>query len=127
MRLVIPKSLQKDILDRLHSGHQGIAKCRERAKQSVWWPGLSTQLLQMVEKCETCAKERLHNRETLLPTEFPARPWELVGADLFDWNNSQYLVVIDYFSRYIEVAKLRITTAAAVIEQFNICAARHTC
>ena len=125
MRLVIPKSLQKDILDRLHSGHQGIAKCRERAKQSVWWPGLSTQLLQMVEKCETCAKERLHNRETLLPTEFPARPWELVGADLFDWNNSQYLVVIDYFSRYIEVAKLRITTAAAVIEQFKSIFARH--
>lgn len=80
-RLVIPKSLQRDILDRLHMGHQGITKCRECAKQSVWWPGLSTQFLQIVEECETCAKERLNNRETLLPTEFPGRSWELVGAD----------------------------------------------
>ena len=43
----------------------------------------------------------------------------MVGADLFDWNNSQYLVVIDYFSRYIEVATLSITTAATVMEQFE--------
>lgn len=79
----------------------------------------------MVEECETCVKERLNNRETLMPTEFPARPWELVGADLFDWNNNQYLIVIDYFSRFIEVAKLRFTTAAAVIEQFKSIFARH--
>ena len=56
-RLVIPRSLQKGILEKLHTGHQGITKCRKRARQSVWWPGLSTQLHQLVEGCETCAKE----------------------------------------------------------------------
>ena len=49
-RIIIPSSLRKEILQRLHMGHQGISKCRDRAKQSVWWPGLSSQL-QDVVKC----------------------------------------------------------------------------
>lgn len=43
-RLVIPKVLRGDILNKLHEGHLGITKCRERAKQSVWWPGLNKEL-----------------------------------------------------------------------------------
>ena len=43
-RIVIPRVLWSDILDKLHSGHQGLTKCRERARQSVWWPGRSKQL-----------------------------------------------------------------------------------
>lgn len=39
-----PASLWVSILDRLHTGHQTITKCWERAKQSVWWPGLSHQV-----------------------------------------------------------------------------------
>ncbi len=39
-RLVIPKSLQSDILEKRHTTHQGIAKCRERAEKSVWGTGL---------------------------------------------------------------------------------------
>ncbi|KAI4879198.1 hypothetical protein NFI96_009429 [Prochilodus magdalenae] len=37
-RLVIPVDLQKDILEKIHEGHQGISKCRARAHHSVWWP-----------------------------------------------------------------------------------------
>ncbi|KAF7659393.1 hypothetical protein LDENG_00298800, partial [Lucifuga dentata] len=117
--------LQTEILGNLHTAHQGIAKCREWAKQSVWWPGLSTQLQKLVEECDTCAKERQNHRETLLPTDFPDRLWEKIGTDLFEWDNNQYLVVVDYFSRYIEVAKLTSTTAAVVIEHLKSIFARH--
>ncbi|KAL7870545.1 hypothetical protein SRHO_G00080420 [Serrasalmus rhombeus] len=124
-RLVIPKALQTDILQKLHAGHQGIAKCRERAKQSVWWPGLSTQLQKVVEGCDTCAKERDNAREPLLTSEFPDRPWARVGADLFQWDDNQYLIVVDYFSRFIEVAKLTSTTSLAVVEHCKSIFARH--
>lgn len=37
-RVVVPASMRADILERLHAGHQGSTKCRQRAKESVWWP-----------------------------------------------------------------------------------------
>ena len=40
-RIVIPAALRLKMLDKLHTGHQGITKCREQAKQSIWWPSLS--------------------------------------------------------------------------------------
>ena len=91
-RLVIPKTLQADILEKLHAGHLGIVKCRDRARQSVCWPGLSTQLKKLVETCDTCARHRVHHKEPLMPSDIPERPWEVVGANLFEWNQHQYLL-----------------------------------
>ena len=35
-RVYIPKALRNDYLERCHSGHQGITKCRSRAKRHFW-------------------------------------------------------------------------------------------
>ncbi len=79
----------------------------------------------MIDSCDTCARERTNSRETLLPSEFPSRPWSSVAADLFQMESKQYLVVVDYFSRFFEVAKLTSTTSEAVVEHFKSIFARH--
>lgn len=56
-RLVIPTAMRNTVLDSLHGGHQRMTKCRERAKESVWWPGLSSQLNDLVKNCRICIKE----------------------------------------------------------------------
>ena len=38
------------------TAHLGIVKCRERARQTVWWPGMSTELEAVVKQCEVCRK-----------------------------------------------------------------------
>lgn len=76
-------------------------------------------------RAATCAKERINPREQLLPTEFPDRPWAKVGADLFQWNDNHYLLVVDYFSHFIEVAKLASTTSLAGVEHCKPIFARH--
>ena len=105
-RLVIPVSMQLDVLDRIHEAHQGITKCRERAKASVWWPGLSKHLKELVNNCSTCIKECVNVAEPAIPSDFPHRPWQKVAAYLFELNGVPYPLVVNYFSRYIEVARL---------------------
>lgn len=91
-RIVIPKALQEEMLQRIHtSGHQGITKCRERARQSVWWPGLSTQLEEVVKACKTCCIHQQQRPEPLIPSELPQLPWQKVGTDLFEWKSHNYL------------------------------------
>ena len=82
-RLVIPMSLQRDILEKIHEGNQGIVKCRERAKTSVWWPGMSKDIELFIGKCDKCAEFRTNQTEPLIPFKLPERPWQKVGTDFF--------------------------------------------
>ena len=124
-RLIIPEILRADILERIHTGHQGIVKCRALARESVWWPKLSVQIESMVKECPVCIKERPVPPEPLITTATPAYPFQKVGMDLFELFKEQYLLVIDYYSRYIELALLRSTTAASVINHTKSIFARH--
>lgn len=124
-RLVIPATMRDTVLDKIHEGHQGIVKCRERATQTVWWPGLSNQIKELVLKCRECIKERANPKEPLMPTQLPDRPWQKVGADLFVLKDKTYLLVVDYFSRYIEIAQLSPTRSTNVITHLKSMFARH--
>ena len=72
--LVIPRCLKLDTLNRLHEGHLGITKCRALARSSVWWPNISSDVEEMVNKCSTCAIHHPERKETLLPSSFPDCP-----------------------------------------------------
>ncbi|UYV64942.1 K02A2.6-like, partial [Cordylochernes scorpioides] len=124
-RILIPKSLRKDILEKLHQGHFGINKCRSRAKESVWWLGISQEIERMVSSCTKCLKERKPKHEPLMPSEFLIRPWQKVGMDLFYLNGRWYLIVCDYYSRYPEISLLQNLTAQEVISRLKSIFARH--
>ena len=114
-RIVVPKKLQKETIVKIHQGHQGMERCRLRAKQSVWWPEMSQQIKDYIQQCHTCAKEATPVREPLIKSELPDFPWQKIASDLFTLNGSNYLLVVDYFSRYPEVVKLSSTTSPCVI------------
>ena len=42
----------------------------------------------------------------MMPAEVPERPWQGLGIDLFSLNGQTYLLVVDYFSRFIEISIL---------------------
>ena len=107
-----------------HTG-LGITKCQERAKQSVWWPRIRQQIEEMVQKCLVCSQYRRQNAEPLIPTSFPDYPWQKVAADLFTWKNNNYLILVDYYSRYMEMSKLSSTTSTSVIQHIKSIFARH--
>ena len=69
-RLVLPSPLQSEVLERIHDGHQGVARCRERANMSVWWPGISRDIQSKVFGWEFCQENVPSQRkEPLITTE----------------------------------------------------------
>ncbi|CAC5421137.1 unnamed protein product [Mytilus coruscus] len=57
--------------------------------------------------------------------ETPELPWMTVGTDIFYWNNNNYLIIVDYYSRYFEIAKLENIRASCVITHMKSVFARH--
>lgn len=124
-RVLVPRERRKEALEALHLGHQGIVKCRERAKFSLWWPGISSDIKQKVEQCRKCAEFRPDRPEPLLSSKFPSRPWEIIAMDLFKLKDSWYFLVADYYSRYPELYKIRNMTTNVIIRCLLDCFARH--
>ncbi|GFO32907.1 Pol polyprotein [Plakobranchus ocellatus] len=74
-RMIIPEALRQDILQKLHSSHLGVDKCKSRARESIFWPGITKDIELHVNKCTTCAKFRNSNRkEPMISHEIPNRP-----------------------------------------------------
>ena len=124
-RIVIPRSLQQETLQKIHSGHQGIQRCRLRVSTSVWWPGISQQVEQVIKSCPECAKASVPHVQPMIASPLPSHPWEKVASDLFQLNGKTYLLVADYFSRYMEVQTLATTTSASVIRALKAIFTRH--
>ncbi|KAK3925936.1 hypothetical protein KUF71_014185 [Frankliniella fusca] len=116
-QIFVPNSLQPIMLQGLHTGHLSVDKCRSRAASSVWWPSMSTQLSQLIEKCSVCIQRKKQRPEPLLPTPLASRPWEMIAMDFADCKGRKYLIVVDYFSTYPFAIQMQKTTAAPVIAQ----------
>ena len=108
-RIMVPSTMRLQVLDNVHEGHQGKVKSRKRAKTSVWWSSLSRELQDMVDNCKICAKHRQQRAKPLIPKPFPERPWQVIATDLFELDNLNYLIVVNYFSRFVEVTALKKT------------------
>ena len=119
-RLIIPKSERASTLKVLHMGHYAVDKMSLRARETVYWPGISEDIRHTYHHCHICAKfARTQQRETLQFIETPQTAWEQLGLDIFTLRNTQYLLVIDYFSRFPVVKQLQSLHSLSVIKHLK--------
>ena len=103
-RLLIPRQLRKEILKRLHSSHQGIERTQRRARQAVFWPGITSDIRSTVEACQQCQRYRPSQiQEPLERDPPPTRVFEEMAADFFDLDGHHYLAVTDRYSGWLEL------------------------
>ena len=124
-RIIIPDKLQPDILRRIHAGHLGVEKCRWRARNSVWFPGISSHIEQLTKNCTICAQNSAQTKEPLSPSIIPHRPWETIGSDLFHFQGNNYMVVVDYFSNWIECVRLNNATNKSMLSFLSYLVSRY--
>ena len=55
-----------------------------------------------------------------MATKLPEYPWKVLGTDLFELKGDHYLLISDYFSRYLEVVRLTTTTSSSVIRALKM-------
>ena len=123
-RIVVPAILRKSLTEKLHQAHMGVESTLRRARTSLWWPGMNSQLKQFISSCQVCqCFQRNNPKETLMSHSIPDRPWSKIAADLFEFKGEHYLVLVDYYSDWIEFDKMRdqnaTETIALLLKQFS--------
>jgi hypothetical protein len=115
-RIVITVLIRPETLESIYEGHLGLNKCRTRAQASMWWPGISNDIKSKVTSCNFCREYRPSKlKEPLKTTPLSARPCQKIAADICNLDGKQYLIVTDYYSRFLATAYLSNLTSSEAI------------
>ena len=114
------------MLRKLHAAHLGFDSMMRRAKEVIYWPGMQHDIKQVADTCEVCQERKPKNqKETLHQVSDGEYPWDRIGMDVFEIDRKNYLVMVDYFSGYIEVEYLPTVTSKQVITKVKMHCARY--
>lgn len=126
LRIVVPPSMQSHMLKIIHDTHLGIVKCKQRAREALYWPAMNAEIEENIKNCSKCATYgNKQQYENLKPTELHDYPFYEVGTDLFEFESKNYLILVDYYSKFIEVNHLKDITTKSVIYALKTQFARH--
>jgi len=119
-KIVVPTSLREVISNSLHKGHPGITKMLQKARQLYFWPKMSEDLNKTMKMCRTCEKFSKQDRnEPLLPHKIPELRFQKVACDIVEFGHKNYLVLVDYFSHWIELRPLKNKSSSSIINELQ--------
>ena len=125
-KAVIPVTLRKDMIQRIHAAHIGMEGSLRRARECLYWPGMNGDVRDTVGRCATCQTVSVRQqKEKLRPHETPERPYQIVGTDLMEFDGIHYVVTVDYYSNFWEIDYLPSTKSSVVIRKLKSQFARY--
>ena len=110
-RIIVPREMRPEMLQYIYVGHQGKERSLLRARNTVFWPKMTYDVQQLIEKCVIC-QEYGKSQPLIL--------WHTLATDLFFWKRMDFLIVADVFSKYIIVRKLPNSTSAAMCTELSM-------
>jgi len=125
-RVYIPSRFRRRVLEESHFVHFGIGRMKVLARSYVFWPRIDSDIEQMGAACDACKRGKTTTgvRVPIHPWEYPGGAWQRVHADFFDWEKKKFLIIVDAFSKWIEVFVMTTTTVEATISKMRECFAR---
>jgi len=101
-RVVIPESLQPQILQILHLGHCGMQRMKQLARTAVYWPNIDADIVDVSRQCPACIEhQNLPARQPIHPWTTPVKPWSRVHIDhAVSFKGQNWLVMVDAMSKY---------------------------
>ncbi|XP_046751338.1 uncharacterized protein K02A2.6-like [Diprion similis] len=125
-RLIVPSKLRLEMMRLAHEGHVGINKTTERLKEALFWPEMTKDIIEFVSECKSCERYLPNNtKEPLINHEILDRPFAKIASDMCEHAGKNYLIIFDYFSKWLEVIPTSGKTADELIQKFKVCFATH--
>ena len=126
-RVIIPPKGRKQLLNELHQGHPGVARMKALARGYIWWPKMDAEIEEEVKSCMSCQEnQQMPGEAPLHPWEYPDKPWSRVHLDYAGpFLGKMYLVMVDSYSKWIEVHIVNAATSEATIEKCRMTFAIH--
>ena len=120
-RFIVPKALKTKYLECIHEGHLGVTKCLQCAREYLFCVNYSRDIQEEVEKCTLCQENDTSTTQRhKFYSDIPPFPWHTVGSDLFYHRKQDYLVLVDYFSKFLIVRKLPNSTSGDIIKELGL-------
>jgi len=81
-------------------------------------PGMKSYIENVISACNVCQKySKRKIKEPMLSHEIPDTPFMKVAMDIAENQGKIYLIVYDYYSRWLEVGNMRDKTAESLIKE----------
>ena len=91
------------------------------SKQEIQYSGQAFPMtLETVEKLEFVKQVPGQPKPVGNVSDVPPHAWHTLGTDLFYWNKIDYLVIRDYFSKYLIVRRLPNSSTHVVIKELGL-------
>ena len=126
-RVVVPPQTRSSVLEELHVSHPGETRMKGLARSFVWWPGIDKELERVVKGCHTCQVHRkLPALAPLHPWAQADRAWSRLHIDFAGpFLGQSFLIVVDAYSKWLEVDTMTSTTARVTIKKLQRLFATH--
>ena len=126
-RVIIPYKLRQHVLQEIHEGHPGIVRMKCFARSYVWWPSLNVDLEKQAHECLKCQQERqMPPARPMQAWEWPEKPWTRLHVDhAGPFMGKTLLIIIDAYSKWIEVFSVPSTSSECTIWKLRTVFATH--
>ena len=88
--------MQNIVLKRICEACQSIEKSQLKARNSIYWRGISKDIENVVRSCDICWEhQRKNTKETTIIKDHATRSFQNIVPDIFEFNSQQFLLVAD--------------------------------
>ena len=115
-RLLIPASMRREVLQKLHESHQGSVRTKQRARLVVYWPGIDNDIDNVILTCKQCQDLLPANpKEPIIMKPTPERPFQEIAGDFCYHGGKNYLILVDCYSDWPDIISMGQITATGLI------------
>jgi Integrase zinc binding domain/Integrase core domain len=123
-KVIIPVTLQDQVLKLLHAHHIGEVKMKALARNYLWFPNIDEKISFLCKTCESCQTLNQYATENRIPWPSAERPWQRIHLDFCHFEHVNILLITDVYSKWLEIVPVRDMLAGTLIRKLSKCFAR---